>query len=234
MLISLDMDDVIVDWKQQVLDYWNEDRPDQRRTINQMTNWDIVDDLGEHARFYIRAYMRYPNFYQDIKPIHGAIEGVRMLLKTHEVAIVTATPKSAGMAYEGKLQWLRRYIPEFPLDNLVSMKRKEWAPGAVLIDDGMHNLEAFQKTGRTAMCFDRPWNREWTGLRLCGWDSVTRYFCDEPVTATSYWSPCYRCEQMGEKQYMQKLNVAGSLKRWHCDDCAGYVHASWRGGRHGR
>jgi 5'(3')-deoxyribonucleotidase len=173
MLIVLDQDEVLCEWLNTVLKWYNEDRG-TTYTRADVTQWDVISCLP-NSRDFLRSILRYPETYRDLEPVPGAIDGVKKLIDDgHDVVIATATPKFAGISFHGKLEWIRRNMPFFDLDNFVSIKRKDLLvrQGAVLLDDGPHNLEAWAKSGGYAVAYDHAWNhREIPGLsaRVTDW-----------------------------------------------------------------
>lgn len=163
------MDEVLCQWGARILQWYNLDKETEARNkgdvwtavrLDSISNWDMKMNLGPESEVYIRSYMRYPNFYRELDPIPGAVKAMQKLLADgHDVLVTTAIPKCAGLAYEGKKEWLRHFIPEFPLDNLIGVKRKDVIEADVLIDDGLHNIVPFFEKGRNAIVFDAPWNR---------------------------------------------------------------------------
>jgi 5'(3')-deoxyribonucleotidase len=120
--------------------------------------------------------MRYPELYRDLEPIEGALVGMKKLVDAgHDVIIATAVPKCAGIAYHGKLEWIRRNMPWFNLNNFVSIQRKELLDGDLMLDDGPHFIEAWNKTGRISVVFDCPWNKECKSLyRVKHWNEFLK------------------------------------------------------------
>lgn len=166
MRIILDQDQVICQWVERILQWYNEDKG-TTYTRDDIKSWNVKMNLGDHSEDFLRSAMRYPEFYRDLDPVEGALYGVKKLLSDgHDVIIATAVPKCAGIAYHGKLEWIRRVMPFFPLENFIAIHRKDLLIGDVLLDDGLHNIVPFMKSGRMAVAFDCPWNR--------GYDDVTR------------------------------------------------------------
>lgn len=160
--IVLDMDQVICQWVERIIQWWNEDKGTSV-TRDDITSWDMKMNLGPNSEDFLRSCMRYPELYRDLDPVEGALYGVQRLLdKGHDVVIGTATPRCAGIAYAGKMEWIRRNMPRFDLKNLVSIHRKDLLAGwgDLLLDDGPHNIEAWRRTGKMAVVFDAPWNRQ--------------------------------------------------------------------------
>jgi 5'-nucleotidase len=185
MKILVDQDEVLAEWGKRILEWYNLDKAIEAReqnlpaprvfTLEDMKHWELKMNLGPGSEVYLRNYMRYPNFYQDLEPVEGAIEGMKALIDAgHEVKIVTSIPKCAGLAYEGKLQWLREYMPFFPLKKFYAVSEKYEVKGDLLLDDGLHNLTPFQSVG-VAVAFDRPWNQSWTGPRVKSWPEFVKF-----------------------------------------------------------
>jgi 5'-nucleotidase len=186
MKILVDQDEVLAEWGTRILEWYNKDKaieakeqglpPPRVFTLEDMKHWELKLNLGPGSEVYLRNYMRYPNFYQDLEPVPGAIDGMKALMDMgHEVKIVTSIPKCAGLAYEGKLQWLREHMPFFPLKKFYAVSEKTEVRGDILLDDGIHNLFPFRDDGRLAVAFDRPWNQTYDGPRVNGWAEFVEY-----------------------------------------------------------
>jgi 5'-nucleotidase len=159
--IILDQDEVLACWVDRVLEWFNDDHKTSFTREDVKDYWALEKILGPAGKPFIRACMRWPEFYTRLAPIPGAIEGVKLLMdRGHEVRIVTAVPVSAGISYHGKCQWIRDHMPFFDLKNFYAVHNKAEVMGDILLDDGPHNIEAWEKSGRPAVVFDAPWNRQ--------------------------------------------------------------------------
>lgn len=180
------MDEVLADWVGAILERFNavEGTSFGREDVNM---WRMEDTLGPRSNYFIDMTMRDTHFYSSLRPIPGAVEGVRSLIADgHDVVIVTSVPMSAPIAFDGKVHWLREHIPEFPLANFVAAKRKSLIDADVLVDDGDHNIvDWLRHTGGCALVWDARWNRspevkvlELTSpgrlKRVFSWDDVVR------------------------------------------------------------
>jgi 5'(3')-deoxyribonucleotidase len=139
----------------------------------------MVTNLGPGSKDAIRSYMRYPDIYQELDPIPGACEGMyELVARGHDVIVATAVPKSAAFGLHGKQVWLRKNMPFFSLDNLVSIHRKDLLRADLILDDGVHNLVPCQEADMLAVCLDNPWNQDWHGLRVQDWAQFLRLVTD--------------------------------------------------------
>jgi len=120
--------------------------------------------------------MRYPEFFTDLEPVPGAVEGMHQLQKDgHELIIATKCPKSAGHAFHGKLSWVRKHLPFFNTDNFVAVQRKDLLDGDILLDDSPSNIKLFQEKKRLVVAFDKPWNRNIKSVRVKTWEEFVNF-----------------------------------------------------------
>jgi len=70
------------------------------------------------------------------------------------------------------LNWLENYnihldgIMLITYDEKNCTKNKDIIRGEVALDDYIRNLEDYAKVGTIPVCFDRPWNQDWSGKRV--------------------------------------------------------------------
>lgn len=116
--------------------------------------WDIVHKKG---------------FFRDLEPVPGAIEVFQRLYTSgrYDMFIVTASEPSA---YMEKVEWLQHYMPFFSIDkHFIACKTKDAVWGDVLLDDGLHNIQAFIGIGESII-FNRPHNQHLIGFkRIYDW-----------------------------------------------------------------
>jgi len=161
MRLIVDQDEILCRWVDRILEWYNEDYKTEFTRHDVKNYWDMENILGPQGKPFIRSCIRYPELYRDLNEVSGAVKGMMKLKDLgHDVIIATAVPHHGGFAYHGKLEWLRRNMPGFPLNNFVAIQRKDLLNGDLLLDDGPHNIEAWNKTGRTSVVFDAPWNKE--------------------------------------------------------------------------
>ena len=153
MTILIDQDDVLAEYIKGVTKAYN-DKYDADIPVEACTSWDLHSIFGEE----IETVMHEPELFRNLEPVEHAIEVFERLYKSNlfEMYIVTAAhPRSV----EAKFEWIKEHLPFFPEDRVIVCKRKYVIKGDVLLDDGMHNIEAFLEKGGTSIVFDRPHNR---------------------------------------------------------------------------
>lgn len=143
--------------------------PAWTRVIEQMIGEKIpYESITNFARLGDEKYLRLLDHipHEEGDPEPGVVRVVRCLVRRGiPVYVISATPESNIVA---KTNWLDRHLPEIPRKNRIwcSCKHLCAGPGRVLVDDAIHNLEAWELSGGTSICMDRPWNQEWDGLRV--------------------------------------------------------------------
>lgn len=112
----------------------------------------IVDFDGYMAEHGLTAdeVKKRPNAYAEMKPISGAIEAVRELVRRgYDVWLATKPPTGMPHAYAAKAQWVLDHLPDF--ERKIIMTHDKGLLGNehdFLIDDRPHraNCKAFPGT----------------------------------------------------------------------------------------
>lgn len=170
MIILLDVDGVVADLNNPWLARYNKDYNDDL-TLEDITAWNIAQYTKPECGLKMYDYLEDPTLYDDVKPIEGAIEGVRALRDMgHEVAFVTSC--SGPEMCKAKTAWIIDHdgltpADEDPMDYIYLVKRKHRIEGDLLLDDYERNLENFKGW---QVLFDQPWNRHVSDIkRVTGW-----------------------------------------------------------------
>lgn len=161
MRILVDQDEVLCGWTKAVVKAWNAAHPE--KLAPPVTRWDTNGFLDHpEARYFPRSLMLKPEFWLGLEAIKGAREGMLALFEMgHEVRIATQVlPEVGGPAYEGKLQWVRKHLPWFDITHVYALKHKNELYADLLLDDAPHQLEAFERSGRSAVALDYAWNQD--------------------------------------------------------------------------
>ncbi len=168
-VVLVDMDGVLADFDGAVLEALP---PDITRVAR--TNFYIARDYPEH-KARVEAVYSHPEFFFNLKPTDGAIDGWQRLIDLGFkprvcTAPLTLNPKSR----EGKLAWLEEHlVPQFGtqvLEQAIFDKKKHDYDGLVLIDDRPDvDTNGGQATWRHVV-FDQPYNQQCAStFRIHGW-----------------------------------------------------------------
>ncbi len=101
------------------------------------------------------------DFWANLQPTIECFEIVRHLesiFGKDKICLLTSPIITPG-CHEGKLRWIRKYLPDYARRNLIGAS-KEFAasPDAWLIDDAERNTDKFALWGGNAFLIPRPWN----------------------------------------------------------------------------
>ncbi|WP_162625505.1 5' nucleotidase, NT5C type [Mycolicibacterium llatzerense] len=168
-VVLVDMDGVLVDFDGAVLDALPAEVARVART-----NFYIARDYPDH-KAHVAATYSHPEFFFNLKPLDGALEGWQRLIDLgYRPRICTAPLTSNPRSREGKLAWLDRYlVPHFGAtvrDEAIVDKNKFAYEGLALIDDRPEVDTDNDRASWRHVLFDQPYNRQSTNtFRICGW-----------------------------------------------------------------
>jgi 5'-nucleotidase len=168
MIILVDVDSTVADLMPEWLRLYNNDYSDTL-TPEKITDWDMTRFVHPDCGTRIFSYLLLDTLYDNVKPIQGALESTQELENLgHRIVFV-----SSGVYAYPKYQWMERNgfnVGKWG-SNYIVCHDKSLIRGDILIDDGVHNIEAFKNLD--AILFDQPWNRSFQWHRRAhGWNEV--------------------------------------------------------------
>jgi 5'(3')-deoxyribonucleotidase len=174
--ILLDMDGVLVDFTSGISSFYGKKVPDYPHDPDKQTiqrEWNIEPLFGMTSAQLWDPLGR--EFWASLQPLPWYKEVVR-LLENHfgeeNICLLTSPIKTAG-AIEGKIDWIRSYLPQYRRRFLVGPCKEFCAsPRHALVDDHSANIEKFRDTGGQTFLFPAPCNRR---------------FKEHPVVALKEW-----------------------------------------------
>lgn len=141
-----------------------------------MELYDGKKDFYNYFLPYDKAYVRkfifedkVRHIFLNTEPYPEAKRGFSFLQEfcnktNRELMIVSSQFNYATKMFT--LWWLGMF--NMLTENLAFVKHpnKFIVDGNILIDDEPSNLQEWSKKRKTAICFDRAWNKDWKGLRI--------------------------------------------------------------------
>lgn len=166
MRILIDLDSTITNFGEVLLRYLNQ-RNGTNYAYHEINNWHWFDENF----FDPWEPLRYAQFWDNVKPYPNAIKVIENLVdEGNEVYIVTASffIPSLSKKINNTLSWFN--FSAINESNIIIAKRKDIIEGDVLIDDGLHNCEAYPGM---VLLYNQPWNqkKDWT-FRAHNWNEV--------------------------------------------------------------
>lgn len=171
-IILADVDDVVANLVEEWIALYNEAANDNV-TPTMVTDWDISNFVKPDWKSEIYNILRMPDLYDNVKPVEGALDGVKRLIAGgYRVVYVTAPIiETAGAKYF----WLQKNGFPIVQEDYVEAKDKSLIRGNFMLDDGVHNIEA--TCAPDALLFTRPWNEGYEGYhRVNNWKEITDWF----------------------------------------------------------
>lgn len=158
--IGIDFDNILNNLNECWLQRYNNDYNDNL-TIEDIKSWDVhkYTKNGEEIYTYLTE-----DLFASLSPLPHSIEVTEKLQRKHELFVVTATfPENMKV----KMEWLEKYFPHIPYDNVFICQRKDLVNVDLLIDDAPFNILDFP--GKTIV-MDYAWNRNVKkGVRVKNW-----------------------------------------------------------------
>jgi len=142
--------------------------------------YNLAETLGikdpDEQRDLFRAVFTNPNFWLDIPPLDGAVEGMRWLTnhpKVKQLIIVTHPWDGYDECDALKRQWVRRHMPFFDTADMCFTRHKHLLSGGdILIDDAPANLCTFPND---TIRISYPYNYECDSTYTAqNWEDVIR------------------------------------------------------------
>ncbi|MBE6022178.1 MAG: hypothetical protein E7231_02945 [Cellulosilyticum sp.] len=163
--LLIDQDDVLAEYIKGVTKAYNE-KYHTCISPTECVSWNLYQVFGEE----VDTVMHEPDLFRELEPVKDAIEVFERLYMSGQFEMYIVTAASATCV-PAKIEWIKEYLPFFPIDRVIVCHRKYMVKGDFLLDDGMHNIEEFAKTGGKPIIFERPHNKQKGEgiLRVKGW-----------------------------------------------------------------
>ena len=121
----------------------------------------------------IYKYLYNEKLFKLLSIKNNAANIIETIIKDHEVYIVTANTSYNCGVCDDKIDFIKKFLPFFPIKNVIFINNKSLLNLDILIDDGLHNLENFKGI---KVVFDRPWNQDYSfpikyDCRITSWDN---------------------------------------------------------------
>lgn len=159
MRILIDLDGIVVDLLSKWLGRYNEDFEDCL-TVDMVDSWHLYEcTKPECSEQDLLSYIREPGFFGDLKPLPGALEGVRTLVSMgHKVKFATAI--TGADSAKCKIEWIDKYFSDVGITGASSFlcHEKHWINADLLIDDKPETLARWDAKGGLTATIEYPYN----------------------------------------------------------------------------
>jgi len=178
MRVLLDCDGVLGHFTAGAL-AWVKARHGRALTDESITDFNIMRSWGLDSEWpAFTQWMSDTRFCREMPVYDGAREFVDKLRGRAEVLIVTSPFVGVEHWEADRRDWLARHF-RFDKSEVISCERKDIVAGDWLVDDRTENCRRFELStvlsgadSPRAICFDRPWNQDFLGIRAHSYDEV--------------------------------------------------------------
>lgn len=150
--VIVDMDCIIVDFFTPLLDEYYS-RTGELVCVSAFKSWDMDKYVRDPKTLY--AIFHEQGFFSKLQPLPGAIEALKAIKENHDVVIATS-PSSDYSAAEKKA-WCRDYLSFVDAKDVFIGSNKFRIKGDVLIDDAVHNAQAYRSHWPQALIMTLPY-----------------------------------------------------------------------------
>lgn len=153
LCILVDIDDVCNNLMETTLEFFNREN-DASYSLEDFTDYGIYNCIPEEDADKMHKLFLRKDLWEAVRPTCDAQMTLKQMLNDgHEVYLCTAT-HFANATWKG--EWLAKYFPFFPWENVFIGAHKEKILGDYHVDDCLDHLKR-RPYGRVVR--DRPWNR---------------------------------------------------------------------------
>ena len=159
LVLLVDMDGVIVNLLAQWLPAYNEE------TGEDLKEEDIVEfELFKQCKFpdKLQEILLRQHTFFDAPPYKDSIKGLAQVLKDprFQVYILTQVPRFSIYGLFEKRMWMKKFFPDFNLENVIAAHKKHMVDGDVFFDDNPKHLKEYKKAGkkRVTVCMKHNYN----------------------------------------------------------------------------
>lgn len=170
MTIGIDIDQVLADTLETYLKFHNQ-KHNSNFKIEDCYSLNWWDVFGISEEQFVKDYDEFceTGVAQNIKPVKGSQEAIKMLRSKHDLIAITARPKSIA---KNTKEWINKHYPEifseiyFTRDKTLgdeSMPKYQVCHniGAnILVDDSLEYAEDCALNNIKVYLFDWPWNQK--------------------------------------------------------------------------
>ena len=178
MIIMCDIDNVLNNLAERSVAFYNK-QSGKDIQLADITTYHCEDCLPLEDAMGIISSFKEKALWDSLTPSTGSQRALKQMLRQgHCIYLATATDP---INFNWKIDWLQKYFPFIPSDNVIRIIDKSLLKCDVMIDDHLDNLIG-------NMCerivIDSPWNRStskdfsYSIYRAHNWDDVIKFIND--------------------------------------------------------
>jgi 5'-nucleotidase len=170
VIILGDQDGVLADYDNGFDEHWADLYPDWiQPPVSQRDVFYIEDGFPADRQPFVGPIQRTEGFFLNLKPIPGAIDGMRELLAAgHDVRICTAPLRDYEHCIKEKYQWVEKHLGLDWCARIMPTRDKTLVVGDALIDD-RPDITGVIRPFWNHVVYDQSYNRTLTTSPRITW-----------------------------------------------------------------
>ena len=153
MIIICDVDNILNNLMEKTLKLYNA-RMDKNIQMSDIVAYSFAECLSIEDADAITELFKEKELWDSLTPLPASQKGLRRLVNQgHRVYLATATHP---INFPWKVEWITKYFPYIPMENIMRVTDKSLLKADILIDDCLDHLTA---NICERVCLDYPWNR---------------------------------------------------------------------------
>ena len=174
MKLGIDCDGVLRNFTGKLIEVYKREYPDHKCPKNDDDFYTFslspLFELGNGI--YDFAFRKHAKeIYTEAKAYKNASTFMKELKKLgHNIFIITSQPND--ICKESTLKWIEKN--NIFNEGIIFSDNKGEVPVDILLDDYDKNLNSFKNAGKIPICFHRPWNLSWEGIRIKNYDEFIK------------------------------------------------------------
>jgi len=189
MEIGVDIDEVAVGFVEKYLEYYN-DKNNTWFGLDDIFSYKLWEVFGGTKQESVKSVENFykSDFFDEIKPLDGAVDAVRELRSLHRISFVTARPEIFMEKTEKCIsKYFGKEIPIVYVGSYYGGKSKgeigfDLSLDIMLEDNYEYALSCVEKCITTYL-FDKPWNARFNGVpnlfRVKDWNEISEILLRE-------------------------------------------------------
>lgn len=191
MIIAVDIDDTLADFKTHFVQFMNSKNSEKNQKYS-VESWTTYDLCKSYNMTYEEILGLITGFYQadafdDIKPNKGAVDAITKIAKSHKLVAITARPDFIASRTQ---QWIDKHFPgmfsqiyfteqwKYSDRNDKKAKLCKEIGATVIIEDAHHYSTHCLAEGVKVILFHQPWNAnlDKSGMiPVKSWDEIPQH-----------------------------------------------------------
>ena len=165
---GIDIDGVIRNFANKVYKTYIKKYPEHKNLITPQITWNMGDSYPIGKEIYKFIYEdNVEEIFSNAEPYPGAVDFINSVSNIMPVAFITA--QNCGIE-KYTLEWLKNNNNTYK--HIFFTSNKKLINVTFLLDDKTGNLNDIKNTNIIPICYNQPWNQDYTGFRIFNYNEA--------------------------------------------------------------